>query len=239
MNSVETRARRITWYHPLELPTPSGTFLTRPQWHIRRRFARRMRLLQIPENLTGKRVLDVGTWDGFWAYECERRGASVLAIDTYAWDHHGMDGFLLAHEARHSKVEYKRLAVEDVSEGTVGAFDLILFLGVFYHLRSPIAVLDNLRRICRGTLILETHCLLPAVHEAYPLVSFFPGDGFESHRPKEFTAIPTIEALIQMLLSAGFRTVEIKHRPTWRFFKKLTALVTTRPQSGRVIIHAR
>lgn len=163
----------------------------------------------------------------------------MLAIDTYAWDTRGKDGFLLAHEALKSKVESKRLAVEDISTETTGTFDLILFLGVFYHLRSPIAVLDRLRTVCRGTLILETHVLLPASHEAYPLVSFFPGDGLELRRPKEFTAIPTIEALTQMLLSAGFTHIDIKHRPTWRWFKKLKALVMMTPQSGRVIVHAR
>lgn len=163
----------------------------------------------------------------------------MLAIDTYAWDTRGKDGFLLAHEALKSTVESKRLAVEDISTETTGTFDLILFLGVFYHLRSPIAVLDRLRTVCRGTLILETHVLLPATHEAYPLVSFFPGDGLELRRPKEFTAIPTIEALTQMLLSAGFTHIDIKHRPTWRWFKKLKALVMMTPQSGRVIVHAR
>ena len=240
MVSIEERARAVDWYHPLELPAESGTFVTRPEWHIRRRFARRLRLLGIPERLDGLTVLDCGTWDGFFAYECERRGAAaVLAIDTYAWDTRGKAGFLLAHEALNSKVESKRLAVEDISTETAGTFDLILFLGVFYHLRSPIAVLDRLRSVCRGTLILETHVLLPGAHEAYPLVSFFPGDGLELQRPKEFTAIPTIEALTQMLLSAGFTHIDIRHRPTWRWFKKLKALVTMKPQSGRVIVHAR
>ena len=110
---------------------------------------------------------------------------------------------------------------------------------MFCRLRSPIAVLDRLRSVCAGTLVIETHALLPALHEAYPLVSFFPGDGRESHRAKEFTAIPTVEALVQMLLSAGFTQVDVKHRPTWQWMKKLKAAVTLRPQSGRVIIHAR
>jgi len=238
--SLEERIRRVKWYHPLEIPTAAGRIVTRPQWHIRRRFARRLRLLALPPSFAGQSVLDVGTWDGFFAYEAERRGAQrVLAIDTYAWDTHGQEGFLLAHDALKSRVEYKRLAVEEVSTETVGDFDWVLLLGVFYHLRSPITVLDRLRTICTGTLVLETHALLPAVHEAYPLVSFFPGDGLKTHRTKEFTAIPTVECLTQMLLSAGFTHVEVKHLPTWRWLKKLKAFVTMRPQSGRVIVHAR
>ncbi|MCA1560243.1 MAG: tRNA 5-methoxyuridine(34)/uridine 5-oxyacetic acid(34) synthase CmoB [Acidobacteria bacterium] len=206
---------------------------------MQRRFARRLRLLQIPNDLRGQSVLDIGAWDGFWSFECERRGADrVLAIDTYAWDHYGMDAFLLAHSALDSKVEHRRLAVEELSVEAVGQFDLVLFLGVFYHLRSPIDALDRLRQIVRGRLICETHTLLPALHGSYPLVSFFPGDGHETGRAREFTAIPTEECLMQMLLSSGFRSVEVKYRPSMRFFKKITAALSNRPQSGRLVVHA-
>src|SRR6266436_2822961 len=60
---------------------------TRPA-HVGRRFLRRLRLLQIPQDLTGKTVLDIGAWDGYFSFEFERRGAKrVLAIDSYSWDH--------------------------------------------------------------------------------------------------------------------------------------------------------
>ncbi len=59
----------------------------------------------------------------------------------------------------------------------------MLFLGVFYHLRSPISVLERIRGVTAGTLICETHALVPAFHENYPLVSFFPGDGLEAGLP--------------------------------------------------------
>ncbi len=234
--SLRERASRLHWYHPIDL---GGGFVTRPEKHIQRRFARRLRLLQIPLDLRGKTVLDIGAWDGFWSFECERRGAArVLAIDTYAWDRYGMDSFLLAHSALNSKVEHRRLAVEELSVEAVGQFDLVLFLGVFYHLRSPIDALDRLRTIVRGHLICETHTLLPALHGGYPLVSFFPGDGHETGRPREFTAIPTEECLVQMLLSSGFRTLDVKYRPSMRIFKQITAALSNRPQSGRLVVHA-
>jgi len=88
-------------------------------------------------------------------------------------------------------------------------------------------------------LILETHALVPAFHENYPLVSFFPGDGLEAGLEYEFSAEPTLEALRQMLRSSGFPTVDIKHTPSMRWLKKLKAAITTRPESGRAIIHAR
>src|SRR5258706_14494121 len=71
-------------------------FNTKPP-HVQRRFQRRLRLLPIPADLSGKTVLDVGAWDGFFSFEFERRGAKrVLAID--AWGGRGLDVFLLARE---------------------------------------------------------------------------------------------------------------------------------------------
>ena len=75
-------------------------------WHKQRRFRRRMRLLQIPKDLTGKTVLDMGSFDGFWAFECERRGAKrVLAIDTWVSERHYV-AFLHARERLGSKVDH-------------------------------------------------------------------------------------------------------------------------------------
>jgi tRNA (mo5U34)-methyltransferase len=234
-STLQQRIEALKWCHPLEL----GGIHTRPQWHVRRRFARRLRFLQIPADLTGKSVLDIGAWDGFFSFECERRGAArVVAIDTYAWDHHGKDGFLLAHEVLNSKVEHRRLAAEEIDAALLGAFDLVLFLGVFYHLRSPISVLERLRGVTAGTLVCETHALVPAFHERYPLVSFFPGDGLELGVPYEFCAIPTIEALRQMLRAAGFTHIEVKHTPSMRWLKRFKAAITNRPESGRAIVHA-
>jgi len=232
--ALQQRINAITWCHPLTL----GGIETRPQWHVRRRFRRRLQFLQIPQDLTGKSVLDIGAWDGFFSFECERRGAKrVLAIDTYSWDTYGKDGFLLAHETLKSKVEHQRCAAEDI-DAALGSFDLVLCLGVFYHLRSPIQVLDRIRKVTTGSLILETHALVPAVHEKYPLVSFFPGDGLEAGLRYEFSAEPTMEALKQMLRAAGFAKVDVKHTPSMRWLKKIKAAITTRPESGRAIVHA-
>jgi len=233
--ALQQRIDAIKWCHPLEL----RGIQTRPQWYVRRRFARRLKFLQIPDDLTGKSVLDIGAWDGFFSFECERRGASrVLAIDTFAWDHYGKDGFLLAHETLNSKVEHRRLAAEDIDASVLGTFDVVLFLGVFYHLRSPITVLERLRGVTAGTLICETHALVPAFHEHYPLVSFFPGDGLEAGLPHEFCSLPTIESLKQMLRAADFNRIDVKHTPSLRWLKKVKAAITTRPESGRAVVHA-
>ena len=207
---------------------------------IRRRFVRRLQLLQLPEDLTGWTVLDIGAWHGYFSFECERRGADrVLAVDRFAWDKFGMDGFLAAHERIGSRVEHRRADVHDLDPDEIGQFDLVLLLGVLYHLRNPLQALERIRRVTKRLLVCETHVLLPFVHERYPLIPFFPGDEGAREQPDELCAMPTVAALRQMLESVGFSDAEVLYTPSFRYWKKLLALVTNRPQSGRGIVHAR
>ncbi len=218
----------------------SGAAPFSKEWRVRRRFERRVRLLGIPEDLTGWSVLDVGAWHGYFSFECERRGADrVLAIDRFAWDQFGMDEFLAAHERLGSRVEHQHLDVHDLDPATLGQFDLVLFLGVFYHLRNPMAALERIAQVTRRLLICETHVLLPFIHERYPLVPFFPGDERADEQTYDLCGIPTMTALTEMLRFAGYGNVEVTYRPSFRYWKKLVALATNRPQSGRGIVHAK
>ena len=218
----------------------SGASPLSKEWHVRRRFARRLRLLGIPDDLTGWSVLDIGAWHGYFSFECERRGAArVMAIDRFAWDKFGMDEFLKAHTRLASQVEYQHLDVHDLDADILGQFDLVLMLGVFYHLRNPLAALERIARVTKKLLICETHVLLPFIHERYPLVPFFPGDERVAEQTHDLCGIPTMAALTEMLQFAGFGSVDVKYRPSFRYWKKLLALLTTRPQSGRGIVHAR
>jgi len=207
---------------------------------VQRRFRRRLRLMRIPENLRGWSVLDIGAWHGFFSFECERRGADrVLAIDSYAWDRFGMEGFLDARARFGSKVEYRRLDVHALDVNDVGQFDLVLCLGLVYHLSNPLRAFERIARVTQRLLICETHVLLPFVHERYPLIPFFPGDEQATQARYELCAMPTLECLKQMLQFVGFGDVEVVYSPSFRYWKKLLALVTNRPQSGRGIVHAR
>ena len=210
------------------------------EWRVRRRFRRRLRLLGIPDDLTGWSVLDIGAWHGYFSFECERRGADrVLAIDRFAWDRYGMQEFLAARERLESRVEYQRLDVHELDADRIGQFDLVLLLGVFYHLRNPLAALERIARVTGRLLICETHVLLPFIHERYPLVPFFPGDERTHEQTHDLCGIPTMTALTEMLRSAGFDSADVIYRPSFRYPKKLLALLTNRPQSGRGIVHAR
>ena len=230
------RTKDIKWSHPIDL----GHGVVPREWHIRRRFERRLRLMQIPENLKGWTVLDIGAWDGFFSFECERRGADrVLAIDTYAWDTYGMDGFLAAREILNSKVEYKRLDVHDVSPEEIGKFDLVLFFGVLYHLRNPLIGLERIASVTNKLLICETHLLLPFIHERHALIPFFPGDEQTKGQAYELCAIPTLQCLKQMLLAAGFKNLEVKYTPSFLYWKNFVALLKNLPQSWRGIVHAK
>lgn len=154
------------WWHTIEvapaLVTPGGWDL-RPtaQW------------IPWPE-LAGKRCLDVGTMDGFWAFELERRGAGeVLAtdvldpmrLDTRVFGRPGRRpserNFALAAELLGSRARLRDLSVYDLDPADVGQFDVIVMGYVLQMLRDPLRALDTLRSVCRGHLILLDTISLP------------------------------------------------------------------------------
>ena len=207
-------------------------------WHIQRRFRRRMRLLQIPKDLTGKTVLDMGSWDGFWAFECERRGAKrVLAIDTWVSERQ-YGTFLYARERLGSKVDHLKLDAHDVSPERTGKFDLVLCFGLLYHLRHPLLALEKIRSVSLDQLIIETNSLIPAIHERIPMITFFPGDEASDNLFQHKGGFPTRSWLARALHSAGFARHEFVYSPSFRYYKKLIALLTNTPGRGRLIAHA-
>ncbi len=125
--------------------------------------------------LRGKRVLDIGCWDGLWSFEAEKRGAAeVHATDDVSqrWGSH-QPTFQLAHRELRSRAYYHpNLSVNRVEELNERDFDLILFCGVYYHLKNPLLAMAKLRRIIKegGMLIVEG-----PVMDAYqqPVARFF------------------------------------------------------------------
>ena len=137
-------ARRVrelgTWFHNLNLrgiQTAPDHFLGDYPTTKWQRFAH-----VIPEDLRGKTVLDIGCNAGFYSIEMRRRGADrVLGLDS---DAEYLAQARLAAEVCEADIEFRQLSVYDVA-ALREQFDLVLFMGVFYHLRHPLLALDLIR----------------------------------------------------------------------------------------------
>ncbi|HYT90081.1 MAG TPA: class I SAM-dependent methyltransferase [Gemmataceae bacterium] len=164
--------------------------------------------LKLPERLDGRSVLDIGAYDGFFSFECERRGASrVVAADHYCWSYGGMatkDGFDIARMALGSRVEEAFIPVEEISPQRLGVFDLVLFLGVLYHAPDPLRYLRIVRAVCRGQVILETE--IDAEDYPQPAAVFYPGATLNNDASNFWG--PNMACVEALLHEAGFRRVE-------------------------------
>ncbi len=113
-------------------------------------------LFNFPENCEGLRVLDLGTRDGYFAFEFERRGAEVVAIDYFPAKE---TGFAVAAEILGSKIKHRQANIYDLSAEKLGRFDLVLMLGLIYHLPDPMLALDLGRKLSRDKFYLETQVI--------------------------------------------------------------------------------
>ena len=108
----------------------------------------------VPPDLSGLRALDIGTWDGPSAFELERRGATVTALDIQDPD---ITVFNAVKEIKNSSATYVRCSVYDALPEALGTYDLVLFAGVYYHLKNPVLSLQRIRRLLKdgGALFIE------------------------------------------------------------------------------------
>jgi tRNA (mo5U34)-methyltransferase len=133
--------------------------------------------IALPADLSGQTVLDVGCSDGFYSFECEKRGAArVLAVDNYSSVYiDSPSGFRVAHEVLGSRVEFLESDLFDLDPARIGQFDLVLCLGVLYHLRHPLLGIERLAPLCRNQLILETGVAGGPVGRRAKLAAFLTG----------------------------------------------------------------
>lgn len=226
----EDRARELRaavaavpfWYHCLDL----GHGVVTPGM-AQTRWGETGDTIGIPQSLAGRSVLDIGAWDGFYSFESERRGASrVLATDSYAWtgyQENGKAGFDLARRVLGSRVEDREIDVLELSPEEVGTFDLVLFLGVLYHMRHPLLALERVASVARDQLILETHVDLLDLER--PAMAFYPGTVLNNDATNWCGPNPAM--IHAMLREVGFRRIETFSGP-----HRL-------PTSTRMIFHAR
>ena len=141
------------WFHNLHLPGGGQTAPDHPLGDFPA-FKWREIAAHIPADLSGARALDIGCNAGFYSFELAARGASVLAVDL---DEHYLRQARWAAEQLdpHGRVEFRRMTVYALAE-LEERFDVVLFLGVLYHLRHPLLALDIVAERVGGRLVLQT-----------------------------------------------------------------------------------
>jgi tRNA (mo5U34)-methyltransferase len=202
------------WYH--QIPIQPG--ITTPGIN---NTAQVLALLDLPGDARGLRALDLGTRDGFFAFEMERRGAEVIAVDYLPMD---QTGFAVASRLLDSKVTFINANIYDLSADRLGTFDVVLFLGLLYHLPDPLEALLLLRSLCRDRLCVESQVIdqallmsdgrmaaladvAPALIDV-PLMQFYPGSSLNND-PTNYWA-PNLSGLQAMLRECNF-TVTSSH----------------------------
>jgi tRNA (mo5U34)-methyltransferase len=146
-------ARLGPWFHNLHLPDGTQTAPDHPLGDFPR-FKWEQLAPHLPEDLRGQKVLDIGCNAGFYSFALARRGASVLGIDH---DPHYLHqaGWAAERLGLQDAVRFENRTVYDLA--AVGErFDLIVFMGVLYHLRYPLLALDLVADHLDGLLVLQT-----------------------------------------------------------------------------------
>lgn len=237
---IRERAAEIHWWHTIDLGhgiTTSGKDPT----------PKKLLTLKLPPRLDGMSVLDIGARDGAFSFEAERRGAArVRAVEPLWADAESgarlKRGFELARAALRSKVEDAPTNVHALDREDIGTFDLVLFLGVLYHLRDPIGALQRVASVAGDHLILETHADLLDARQ--PAARFYPGTEARGD-PTNWWG-PNRAALIGMLRGVGFEKVEVVYctsrleriaRAVHHRFSQGIPVSVGRSQ-GRVVVHA-
>ena len=168
--------------------------------------AAKLEMMNLPADMSGMSVLDIGCNEGFFAFESERRGANrVLALDK---SKEAAAKFDLVKRALDSKVDFRRIELTRLKPKETPPFDLVFFLSVFHHLRHPMFVLDHIAKLTGGYAIME-------------FVEAVPNDGTEPSalvrklsKQGHLHILPTRKFLVEILERAGFAPLEIlgEHR---------------------------
>jgi tRNA (mo5U34)-methyltransferase len=205
------------WFHNLHLPEGTQTAPDHPLGDFPA-FKWEEVASSIPADLSGWRALDIGCNAGFYSFELAKRGAAVVGIDL---DEHYLVQARWAQQKFGLDVEFRRSSVYDLAR-TGERFDLVLFMGVLYHLRYPLLALDVVAEKVERLLVFQTLTMPGEESTETPedlalderdrlLDSDWPKVAFIEHRlagdPTNWWA-PNHAAVEAMLRSAGLEVVE-------------------------------
>jgi len=159
--------------------------------------------LQLPDDMAGMRVLDIGACDGFFSLVCAERGAEVTALD---YKPKSITGFRVMEEISGRTFRHVHDNIWNLPKHDLGTFDVVLFLGVLYHLPDPYRGLSIVSDHCHGDLYLETACKDVVENgrpvEA-PVMQFFPRDTWKGDMTNFWRPNPA--ALRAMVEDCEFR----------------------------------
>lgn len=216
---IRERVRTLgPWFHNLDL----HGIQTAPDHFLGDYPALKWRAFEhaLPGDLRGKSVLDIGCNAGFYSIAMKRRGADrVLGID---FDDDYLAQARFAAEVEHCDIEFRKMSVYDVAR-LQERFDIVLFMGVLYHLRHPLLALDLLHQhVVKDLLVFQS--LMRGSSEVEPLEDDYPFDEtaiferpgfprmyFVEHRYSRDPTnwwIPNLACAEAMLRSAGFRIID-------------------------------
>lgn len=192
------------WYHSFQLP--DGRVLDGVV--SLEELATRVGQMPISQDLRGKRVLDIGAWDGWFSFEMERRGAEVVAIDCVE-----VPNFLFIHKQLGSKVDYRVMDVYQLSPENIGRFDIVLFLGVLYHLKHPLLALERVCALTKEVAVVDSFVIDGEEERqrgvaGFPRLEFYETDEFGGQVNNWFG--PNIACLSAMCRTAGFARVVLR-----------------------------
>jgi tRNA (mo5U34)-methyltransferase len=202
------------WFHNLHLPDGRQTAPDHPLGDFPR-FKWDELAPHLPESLAGWTALDIGCNAGFYSFQLAQRGAEVVGIDA---DEHYLEQARWARSlyGLDDRVELRQQTVYDLARSDE-SFDLILFMGVLYHLRHPLLALERIRSVCSGTLLMQTATWEVPGEESLALARFDPF-GIESGPPDQPSWDPTVfwrpnaACVMAMLEHAGFEQIELVSR---------------------------
>jgi tRNA (mo5U34)-methyltransferase len=209
---LEMIGRLEHWYHQIELAPDIMT----PGVHPSRQELARLDSIGLPTDCRRLRVLDIGCRDGFFSFEMEKRGAEVVAAD-YA--NPKSTGFGIAAEILGSRLTYQVRNVYNVHPERDGVFDIILFLGLLYHLRNPMLAIDHVRSVLKpsGLLFVTTHLASAAeVRDmGLPVWQFLPRDSFAGDSTNKW--VPNLSGLTLALEESSLKVLDALAPPVDSF----------------------
>jgi|SRR3972149_7133415 len=154
----------------------------------------------LPADLRGKTVLDVGTSSGYFALECARRGARVMGIDI--WD---STPVVRIAELLNLEIRYVVKSVYDL-DPSIGPFDLVISGSLMLHLPDVVGIIRKIRSVCSGMTVISTACTQDSETNLRPLLEFVGQKAAEADYWTYWSF--SAEALKKMLLVCGFSHIE-------------------------------